>query len=282
MEHDEGHFEGAGGLSLYYQRWRPETRPARAIIVMVHGDFAHSGWYMNLPDHEVPRRYAVYAFDRRGWGRSPGQRGYLHSWSENLDDLAAFLQWMRAEEADRPIFLMGITGSAPILLEYAILHPQEVRGVCCISPVLDMSAVAPAVLRRLIHILARIRPQFTIDVRRQFDAGVVTVSHDPAFVKLMREDPLGNTKVTPRWFVESEKAMRRVTTQAASFPVPLLMLIGEADRTSSPGTNKAFFQQVVLPDKQLHEYAGGYTNLLCDSVSEAVFSDIDQWLDQHV
>ena len=281
MEYDEGQFQGAGGLFLYYQRWRPETRPARAVIVMLHGDFAHSGWYMNLPEHETPRGYAVYAFDRRGWGRSPGQRGYIRSWNEYLDDLAAFLQWARAEEPGCPLFLMRHTGSSPIVLEYALHHPQDVRGVFCISPVLDISAVAPTVLRRLIHILARVWPQLTIDVKRQFDAGAVFVSHDSAFVKYIREDPLRNTKVTPRWFTESEYAMQRVRTQAAKFSVPLLFLLGGEDRNASPAANKAFFQQVGCSDKALHEYAGAYTNLLSDTVTETVLADIDRWLDGH-
>src|SRR6266571_3603330 len=123
MEHDEGQFPGVGGLPLYYQRWRPDAEAARAVIVMLHGDFAQSGWYLNLPTHEVPRGYAVYAFDRRGWGRSPGQRGYIHAWSDYLDDLGAFLQVVQAEEPGRPIFLMGHTGSSPIVLEYALHHP---------------------------------------------------------------------------------------------------------------------------------------------------------------
>lgn len=281
MEHDEGQFQGAGGLFLYYQRWRPEARPARAVIVMLHGDFAHSGWYMNLPERETSRGYTIYAFDRRGWGRSPGQRGYIRSWNEYLDDLAIFLQWVRVEEPDCRLFLMGHTGSSPIALEYALHYPKDVHGVFCVSPVLDMSVVAPPILRRLIRILARVWPQLTIDVKRQFDAGAVFVSHDPAFIKLIREDPLRNTKVTPRWFVEMDYAMQRVRAQAAKFSVPLLILLGGADRNSSPGANRAFFQQVGWSDKELREYAGAYTNLLSDTVTETVLSDIDRWLDRH-
>ncbi len=76
--------------------------------------------------------------------------------------------------------------------------------------------------------------------------------------------------------------MQRVNAQAAHFPVPLLLLVGGADRNSSPEASKAFFQQVTLSDEELHEYAGAYTNLLSDTVSEAVLSDIDRWLDGHV
>ena len=66
MKHEEDHFLGFGSLRLYYQCWLPDSMPARAVVVMLHGDFAHSGWYMNLPLHEVPLGYAVYAYDRRG------------------------------------------------------------------------------------------------------------------------------------------------------------------------------------------------------------------------
>jgi acylglycerol lipase len=281
MEHDEDQFPGARGLQLYYQRWRSEAS-TRAVIVLVHGDFAHSGWYLNLPEHEVPRGYVVYAFDRRGWGRSPGQRGYIHAWSDYLDDLAAFLEYVRSEEPGRPIFLMGHTGSSPIVLEYVLRHPQDIHGVFCVSPVLDLSAVAPAFLRRLMHVLSRLCPHLTFDVKRQFEASAVSISHDAAFVTFIRKDPLRNTRVTPRWLAEEENAIQRVNAQAAHFPVPLLILIGGADRNSSPEASKAFFQRVTLSDKELHEYAGAYTNLLSDSVTKEVLSDIDKWLDAHV
>jgi len=280
MEHDEDQFEGVGGLRLYYQRWRPHES-ARAVIVMLHGDFAQSGWYMNLPTHEVPRGYAVYAFDRRGWGRSPGQRGYIHAWSDYLDDLGVFLQVVRVAEPGRPLFLMGHTGSAVIVLEYALQHPDGLKGVFCVSPVLEL-AVLPAGLWMLAQFLSRLAPRLTLDVKRRADKSWDFISHDPHFNQLTREDPLRNTKITPRWLTEASAAIQRVNAQAAHFPVPLLLLVGGADRTAPPQASKGFFQRVESSDKELHEYAGAYTNLLSDSVSEAVLSDIDTWLDRHV
>jgi len=280
MEHDEDQFEGVGGLRLYYQRWRPHES-ARAVIVMLHGDFAQSGWYMNLPTHEVPRGYAVYAFDRRGWGRSPGQRGYIHAWSDYLDDLGVFLQVVRVAEPDHPLFLMGHTGSAVIVLEYALQHPDGLKGVFCVSPVLEL-AVLPAGLWMLAQFLSRLAPRLTLDVKRRADKSWDFISHDPHFNQLTREDPLRNTKITPRWLTEASAAIQRVNAQAAHFPVPLLLLVGGADRTAPPQASKGFFQRVESSDKELHEYAGAYTNLLSDSVSEAVLSDIDTWLDRHV
>lgn len=280
MEHKEGQFQGVGGLQLYYQCWRPEAVPFRAVIIMLHGDFAQSSWYMNLPNHEAPRGYAVYAFDRRGWGRSTGQRGYVNTWREYLDDLGAFLELVRALEPGSLIFLMGHTGSSSIVLEYALLHPQETRGVFCVSPVLDLS-VFPPFLLTLAKLLSRLAPHMTIDASRRVGAGLASVSHDPAFVRFIQTDPLRNGKLTPRWIAEAAAAVERVNSQAAHFPAPLLFLLPEQDSASSAEASIEFFQKVALPDKELRQYPGSYANLLSDTGYEQVLDDIDKWLDAH-
>ncbi|HUM71178.1 MAG TPA: alpha/beta fold hydrolase, partial [Chloroflexota bacterium] len=74
MIHEEGTIKGPGNVSLYYQMWRPEGTP-RATLVIAHGLGEHSGRYMNVVNHLVPKGYGIYALDHLGHGRSPGQRG---------------------------------------------------------------------------------------------------------------------------------------------------------------------------------------------------------------
>jgi alpha-beta hydrolase superfamily lysophospholipase len=236
---------------------------------------------MNLPNHEVLRGCAVYAYDQRGWGRSPGRRGYVHVWSENLDDLDAFLRFVHAKEPGCPTFLMGHTGSAPIVIEYDLEHPQGLQGVFCVSPALNLSAIPP-ILRMLANTLSRVLPYITIDAKRQVDAGLAYVSHDPAFVEFARADPLRNTKLTIRFIAELGAAVERVNAQATHLRSPLLILCGGADRTIPPETTKAFFEKVSVRDKEFHEYPDAYTNLLSDTVYEEVLSDVDKWIDRHL
>ncbi len=106
MEHDEGTFEGSGGLELYQQFWRPGGRP-RAALAIVHGMGEHSGRYRNVVDALVPMGYAVHGFDLRGCGRSPGQRGHIDAWSQFRDDAGAFLRAVEEQEPRVPLFLMG-------------------------------------------------------------------------------------------------------------------------------------------------------------------------------
>lgn len=277
--HEEAEFQGRDGLRMYYQRWLPQAAPARAVIVLLHGGFAQSSWYVNLPHHEVPRGIAVYAYDQRGWGRSGGQRGYVKAWADCLEDLDDFLKLVRAAEPDRPVVLMGHTGSAPIVLEYALQHPASVRGVFCVSPALDLKAM-PSILRVVARVLSRVWPRLTFDARRRVDAGMAYISHDPEFTRFALSDPLRNTKLTMRFIAELDAAVRRVNAQAEALRIPVLILCGDADRAVPPSSMRAYFERVGSPDKEFHEYAGGYTNLLSDSVTEAVLSDIDNWLDR--
>lgn len=131
-------------------------------------------------------------------------------------------------------------------------------------------------------ILSRLAPRLSIDIERRADARWDLVSHDPVFNAQTRADPLRNLKVTPRWFAETAAAVQRVNQAAENFPVPLLLLMGEADQTVPPQASKNFIQKMAFPDKELHEYPGAYTNLLSDTVYEDVLADIDRWLDRHL
>ena len=76
MQSSEGTFQGDAGLELYYQSWHPADQP-KAVIVILHGVAEHSDRYLNVVDNLVPLGYAIYAYDQRGHGKSPGQRGYI-------------------------------------------------------------------------------------------------------------------------------------------------------------------------------------------------------------
>jgi alpha-beta hydrolase superfamily lysophospholipase len=66
------------------------------------------------------------------------------------------------------------------------------------------------------------------------------------------------------------------------FRIPLLLLIGGADRLALPSASKAYFARVGSPDKELREYPGAYTNLLSETVTPEVLGDLDRWLERHV
>ena len=77
VRHTEGRFTGSDGARLFYQAWLPVNSPGRAVLVNLHGLGDHSGLYPNLGNRMPQAGLALYAYDMRGNGRSPGQRAYL-------------------------------------------------------------------------------------------------------------------------------------------------------------------------------------------------------------
>ena len=128
MIHTEATFTGYGGLQLYAQSWRPEGE-VKATLAIVHGFGEHSGRYGNVVDWFVPRGYGVCAFDMRGMGRSPGQRGHINDWEELREDTRAFLRWSRVQVPDAPLFLLGHSQGGLIALEFAQNGAQGLAGV---------------------------------------------------------------------------------------------------------------------------------------------------------
>jgi len=284
VKHDKGRFQGAGGLELFYQRWRPEAEPhvrwravpVKAILVIIHGFGEHSGRYLNVVDHLVPRGYAIYGFDHRGHGRSPGKRGHIDAWSEFREDVDAFLKMVREQEPERPLFLMGHSMGGLIALEYTLRHPDGLRGIIASSPALATGL--PPVLFFISRVLSKIWPRLGMDTK--LDAA--GVSRDPAVVEAYRNDPLVHSMGTPRLGTEMVAAMEWTMAHAADWCLPLLILHGGADQLVPAEISRAFFDRVTIADKKRIEYQGGYHESHNDVHHEQVTADLEGWLAQHL
>lgn len=275
--HREGRFQGAGDLQLYYQSWHPEGA-ARATLVIVHGIGEHSGRYMNVVHYLVPRGYAVYGFDHRGHGRSPGQRGHINDWSEYREDVDAFLRMVRSREGERPLFVFGHSLGALIVLEFVLRRPDGLRGVIISGAPIEPVGVAKPYLVALARLLSRLWPRFSLSTRLDTPA----ISRDPAVVHAYRTDPLVHRTATARWGTECLAAIAWVKAHAAELHVPILLLHGGADRLNSPDGTARFFAQITHPDKTMHIYPGAFHEPHNDVHREEVLRDIAQWLQARV
>lgn len=277
MLHRDGSVPGASGMALYYQSWHPAT-PAKAVLLIVHGLGSYSGQFENVVNAVVPRGYAVYGFDLRGHGRSPGQRGYINHWAEFREDLAAICHLIQAEHPTVPCFGLGHSLGAVILLDYALQHPTPpLAGLIVMSPALGPVGISPVRLA-IGQIVSRVWPRFTLNTGIPMEAG----SRDAAVVTAYSRDPLRHTKGTARLVTEFLKTSQWVQTHLVDLQTPILMLHGSDDQVTSSDSSQAFFAQLRLTDKQYCEYAGGYHDLHNDWAVEQMMVDLLTWLDRHV
>ncbi|NDJ20784.1 alpha/beta fold hydrolase [Nostoc sp. B(2019)] len=275
----EGTFKGIGGLDLYYQSWCPEGK-VRGVLAVVHGLGGHSGLYSNIVQHLIPLKYAVYALDLRGHGRSPGRRGYINAWNEFREDLRAFIQLIQIQQPGYPIFLLGHSLGAVIVLDYVLRYPKDastLQGAIALAPTLGKVGVSP--LRVLIgKMLSRVWPHFSLNTGIDISAA----SRDQQILAAYAQDTLRHTRATARLATEFFATVDWINAHATDWQLPLLILHGGADRVALPAGSDIFYQQLTCSDKLRIEYPGAYHEIQSDLNYQEVLTDLEHWLERHL
>ena len=134
-------------LQLFFQNWLPRG-DARAVVIIVHGFSDHCGRYENLVEGLVKRRLAVYSYDLRGHGRSPGQQGYIEHFDDYRQDTRTFVNFVSENHLDLPLFLFGHSMGGLIALDQALHYSEGLNGVIASAPHLGNPAAAPSTAGR--------------------------------------------------------------------------------------------------------------------------------------
>lgn len=286
MVHEEGHFRTHDGLELYRQAWLPEGEP-RANLAVIHGVGEHSGRYAELAAWFNDAGYAIYTFDHRGHGKSPGQRGHIDAWSDFREDVRVFLGQVREASPDLPLFLVGHSMGALIVLDYGLRYGEQdsgelrsLQGIVASAPPLAWGdSVSPITIflgKALSSVLPRMQMSSGLDA-----AGL---SHDEEVVEAYRSDPLVHGLVSPRFGAEMDRTMQATLAAAESWPagMPLLIIHGCADPICPPEASRHFFERAGAEDKVRHEYAGFLHESFNEVGREQVFEDLKTWLEAHL
>jgi alpha-beta hydrolase superfamily lysophospholipase len=275
MEHNQGSFRGAGGLDLFYQAWLPEGTP-RAAVAVVHGAGDHSGRLDRLALPLEQNSFATYAFDLRGFGRSPGKRGHINRWEEYREDVRCFLQLISTQQPGTPLFLMGYSLGAGIALDLILRQPEGLRGAIISAAPIDPAGIGSRAQIATARLLSRIFPTFTVRLNNDING----VSRDQSVLDALRSDPLHHNLVTARWGTESMAAVAWVREQAANIRLPVLFLHGSDDPFNLSGGVQRYYEQINYPDKTLIIYPGSRHEVHNDLDHAQVAADIANWMTQ--
>jgi acylglycerol lipase len=277
MKHGEGFFKGVRDHQIYYQQWLPEGE-AKAVLLVVHGLAEHSGRYMNLVHHFLPRGYAVYAIDHLGHGRSEGTRVYVERFSDYTDTVAAFREMMRDRQKDKPVFLVGHSLGGLIGALYLLDHQGELTGAVLSGPAAKIPDTVPPVAIIAGKIFSALAPKLRLIA---LDAS--GVSRDPAVVRAYESDPLVyRGKMTARLGSEMITAMRRIGAEASRITLPLLILQGSADRLVDPSGAQMLHDRITSPDKRIIIYNGLYHEVFNEPEHDQVLRDVESWIEAHL
>lgn len=281
MRELETSFSTSDGLSLYAQRWLPDGDSPRAQIAVVHGLGEHSGRYADFAAWFAPHGYVVHAFDHRGHGRSPGQRGHINAWQEFRSDLQAFLQEVRVAYPQLPLFLVGHSMGGLIVLDYTLHRGGEMdlEGVVSSGPPLAWSESLSPLLIFAGNLLSPLLP----GMKMKSGLDPQGLSTDEEVVRAYCADPLVHDATTPRFGSELDRTMKRTMEAAGRWPedLPLLIVHGGDDPICPPEASARFFERVSGRFKTRLEYPGLKHEVFNETGREQVLADVHTWFERH-
>lgn len=267
-------FKTADGLKLFAQWWTPTAGQSKAAIIIVHGLKDHSRRYAETAQKLTQNNYSVYAFDLRGHGDSEGQRVWVDSFDQYVDDLQLFFDIVQKKEPNKPIFVFGHSMGGAIVTLFSLRHSRPVAGMVLSGPALKLD-VGGFTTGATKYLVAPFMPTLAVLKLNEDD-----FSRDPKVVEAIKNDPLiyhdaGPAKTAKELF----KAVDTIQENMAKVDTPFITLHGQKDMLTMYEGSTDLYQIARAKGKALKLYQNAYHDLLHEPEKEKVFSDMLSWLD---
>ena len=272
---NESSFKTADGVNIFTRSWKPEGTP-RAVIVLVHGFNAHSGYMTWAAEQCAAHGLAAYALDLRGRGRSGGERFFIKEFSDYTSDVHGLVEIARSAHPGLPVYVLGHSAGGVISSSYVFEHQDIIAGLVCESFALDVGLPDAAAL--LIKGISHLAPHLHIYTLKN-----EVFSRDPAVTAAMNADPLIKGESQPaETSAELIKGAERLRTNMPKYRVPILIIHGTDDKATRYQGSQYFYDHAGSKDKTLKLYKGHYHDLLNDVGKADVMADIQSWLDDRI
>ena len=272
---EESSFEGVGGLNIHTRSWKPEGSP-RAVMILIHGFNAHSGYMVWPAEQLTGQGFACYALDLRGRGESDGERFYVEEFSDYLGDVDKLVNIARSENPGLPVYVLGHSAGGVIATSYVYEHQDGIAGLVCHSFAFDVGL--PHLVQLALEGVGKLLPHVHV-----FSLNNADFSRDPAHVERMNNDPLIHKESQP---AETARVMLlaadALKEHMSNFRVPVFIIHGTEDKATRPAGSQYFYDNAGSTDKTLMLYEGHYHDLLADVDREKVMADILAWLNERV
>lgn len=275
MRDGEPRFITRDGLALGLNEW--DAKIPKAVIVGLHGmgDYAHAfalpaPWFA---DHGI----TVYAYDQRGFGRSPN-RGLWAGEEALQQDLSDFVDVVRKRHPGLPVFVLGESmGGAVAMTAFASPSPPRADGLILVAPAVWGASTMPLSYRAALWVSAHLAPFWELSGSglHIWPTDNLTVlremARDPLMIKATRTDAIYG-------LVHLMDDAYRASTGIASIPV--LLCYGDKDQIIPKAATKDVERQLRAADSNVNvkPYAYGYHMLLRDLSGPQVWADIAMWI----
>lgn len=260
MHHNSHHqFITHDGTTLFYQRWAAAYQPAKKAIVLFHRGHEHSERMAHLVEELNLPDFDFFAWDARGHGQSPGERGDAPSFSACVKDIQYFMRHIEAEYQIKTSDIAIVAQSVGAVLAATWVHDYAppLRALCLASPAFDIKLYVPFAKPGL-SLLSKIKGNFFIT--SYVKANMLT--HDRERATDYAQDPQIAKAISVRMLLGLYTAAQRIVADAQHIFVPTQVLCSGADFVVHRKPQQLFYQRLAHPNKEFHILEGFYHDTL--------------------
>lgn len=250
------------GVELFYRHWPAvDVAPGepRQAVLLFHRGHEHSGRIAHLVDELDLPGFDFFAWDARGHGQSPGERGDSPSFATSARDVQTFCDHIGAQHQidEQNIAVVAQSVGAVIAATWVHDYAPRIRSLVLASPAFKVKLYVPFA-RPGLALMRRFRGNFFVHsyVKAKF------LSHDPQRVASYDSDPLITKAISVNVLLGLYEAAERVVADAQAIQVPTQLLISGSDFVVHRKPQEQFFERLGSLQKEKHILPGFFHDTL--------------------
>lgn len=252
-------FASHDGMELFYRYWPARSGTAKGAIVLLHRGHEHGGRVAHLAEELGLDDFAFYAWDARGHGNSPGERGHSPSFAHSVRDLDCFVRHIceTGGFAIDQIAVVAQSVGAVLAATWVHDYAPNIRALVLASPAFDVKLYVPFA-KEGIAVWQKLKGTFFVNsyVKARF------LTHDPERIASFESDPQITRPIASNILLELYESADRVVSDARAITVPTQLLISGSDFVVRHAPQHRFFENLGSTIKERHVLPGFYHDTL--------------------
>lgn len=248
------------GLALHYKTWN--VQGATRALVLLHRGHEHADrWDTVVPSLAMPDT-AIYAWEARGHGQSPGRRGHAAGFMEYVRDLDTFFHHLQTQHGLVPESTVVVAHSVGAVVAATWVHDfaPRIAGLVLATPALEVNLIVPGALSG-IRMMQKLKEDATI---KSYVQGS-WLTRDVNAAAVYDADKSISKDISAKVLVDLFDTAQRVISDAEVMDRPLLLFSAGADKVVKKRAIDALYTNYGCEQK---------THLTLKGARHAIFHDL--------